>query len=80
MIPYRNVFIITIMLPMESHLFSHLFLNMEDVDIEFLDRPISNEDMLAVLKELTKEKIPCLNGWTMEYVLLFFDIMGLELM
>lgn len=44
-----------------------------------IGRPISLAEFGEVLKEMAKDKSLGSNGWTVEFYLLFFDLLGLKI-
>jgi len=45
-----------------------------------LDRPASLSDILVSLKSFSKDKGPAPDGWTVEFYLHFFDLIGPDLL
>jgi hypothetical protein len=45
-----------------------------------LDRPCSLSEILVALKSFSKDKSPGPDGWTVEFYLHFFDLVGLDLL
>jgi hypothetical protein len=44
-----------------------------------LESPCTKEEVLVVLKSFSKDKIPRPDGWTVEFFLHYFDLLGDEL-
>lgn len=51
----------------------------DDDAINVLNKPISKNEVLSVLKSFTLDKCPGPDGWPSEFFLFFFDIMGNEI-
>jgi hypothetical protein len=49
-------------------------------DTELLERPCTKQELWEVLKAFSKDKIPGPDGWTVEFYLYFFDLMGDDLL
>jgi len=45
-----------------------------------LDRPCSLSEILVALNYFSKDKIPGPDGWTVEFYLHFFDLVGLDIL
>jgi len=61
--------------------FTNLFSNMVNEEIkEQMDKHISREDILGVLKALVLHNSPSLDGCLVESFLHLFDIMGTQLL
>jgi hypothetical protein len=45
-----------------------------------LEKPCSSEELLEVLKGFSKDKSPGPDGWTVEFFLHFFDLVGKDLL
>eukprot|EP00253_Pinus_taeda_P010150 PITA_10150 len=52
----------------------------EDEDVEALIDPVSAEELEGVLKWFKKDKSPGPDGWTIEFYLAFFDVLGQDLL
>jgi hypothetical protein len=47
-----------------------------DEEVVNLENPCSSDEILEVLRGFSKEKIPRPDGWTLEYFLPFFELVG----
>jgi hypothetical protein len=54
-----------------------LFSNVKSDEI---GKPVSIEETDFIVNKMPKEKSPCLDGWTQEIFISFFDIMGKDLL
>eukprot|EP00253_Pinus_taeda_P030670 PITA_30670 len=52
----------------------------EEDDVEALIEPVTAEELEGVLKWFKKDKSPGPDGWTIEFYLAFFDILGQDLL
>ena len=57
----------------------HIHRIYEEEDIKILDEHISVDEVEGVLKSFPHDKCPGPDGWTSEFFLFFFDIMGAEI-
>eukprot|EP00253_Pinus_taeda_P031667 PITA_31667 len=48
----------------------------EEDEVDELTTPVSKEEVEAAMKNMAKDKIPGLDGWTIELFLHFFDLIG----
>ena len=48
-------------------------------ELKELEKPCSKEEILEVLKGFTKEKSPGPDGWSVEFYLHYFDLVGQDL-
>jgi hypothetical protein len=51
-----------------------------DEDTELLERPCTKLELWEVLKSFAKDKSPGLDGWTVEFFIHFFDLVGDDLL
>jgi hypothetical protein len=49
-------------------------------DNHILEKPCSLEDIQNILKGFTKDKIPGPDGWTVEFFLHYFELVGGDLL
>eukprot|EP00253_Pinus_taeda_P031782 PITA_31782 len=54
--------------------------HLEEEDIESLISPVTAEELEGVLKWFQKDKSPGPDGWTIEFYLAFFDVLGQDLL
>jgi hypothetical protein len=52
----------------------------QENEVETLERPVTSAEVLEVLKGFAKDKSPGPDGWTMEFFLFFFDLVGQDLL
>eukprot|EP00253_Pinus_taeda_P006367 PITA_06367 len=52
----------------------------EEEDVESLISPVTVEELEGVLKWFKKDKSPGRDGWTIEFFLAFFDVLGQDLL
>jgi hypothetical protein len=52
----------------------------DENDIHLLERPCTKNEILTILKVFAKEKSLGSDGWTMEFFLLIFDMVGNDLL
>jgi hypothetical protein len=57
----------------------YLIIIQED-EVDTLERTCTREEVLEVLKIFSKEKSPGPNGWTVEFFLFFFELVGKDLL
>jgi hypothetical protein len=58
-------------------LFTHM---VSDLDTNSLAHPVNIEELKEVLHSFKKYKSPSLDGWTMEFFTIFFDLVGNDLL
>jgi hypothetical protein len=52
----------------------------QEDDVLFLEKVVTLEELLKVLKGFAKDKSPGPDGWTVEFFLFFFDLVGPDLL